>query len=1018
MINKNNISPPYFVMVLFLIALNSCIPKHVNAQTPQWRHEGYGGFYFNSITVTGTGRLIAGTIWDGFFISDDEGVSWVASNNGFEGVDSQFPKLLTTGSKLFAATRTGLFASNDNGNSWSTSGVVDQSVHNLVESGSNIVIATEGTIFYSTDNGTTWLPGTGIDDQFIIVFTQLGASLFAVSGNSVFISNDNGESWSQTNSISPNNLSTYDVVAVGSNLVCATNIGIFRSTDSGTTWVHTDATKRYGKMALINGNLFLGDDDGIYISTDEGVNWTLLDPVVYGITVTQFVESDGNIFVATANGGILFTDDNGITWSTRDSGLINPYINSLAAKGEIFIAATDRGLRLSSDGAKTWTQIPNTSLMNYTSILEAGNKFIAGTDTNGIYISEDDGVTWSAANVGLSELSVKTLSHIDSKIWCGTQNGLFYSTDFGATWVSTNVFGEVSTIAGKNSIIYIMTLQHGMKISTNGGSTWADANTGLPSSFGQSLHLSYMTQLGDKVYFSHGYNGKIYRTNLGSSVWAVFENSEGFGLTTDGMNLFYRLSSNKILANSGLASVSLGYPSHISSNRPLFILPFNSRLYACFNSNLYTGVPASAIYSTSIEGIPGISQLNPPAGKVGSTLTIDGYNLVDSPKRVFFNNTEGTILSSSPTSWTVAIPPTGGDATVKVVAGDFESVLTQKFKIIPELRSITPSEAIVGTRIVIEGTGMDTNTFYEVKYGLYTYGFVKPNSSSRLVTSVPDIDYKGPIALLANGQGTNTECEFIILPRITNFLPREAREGELITISGSGFSSLPGNNKVMFNGTEAITVMSNHKNTLSVIVPSGVASGSISVTTHDRTAYSEFPFVALPLPVDCSWGPVQPAISQVGFYDSTFPILKSSSEGGNSWYLNGELVGNDFGNYLLAIVSGIYTVQVNADGCLSPLSDGFEASVLVTGIMNDVVRIPVEIYPNPVEDELVLNLKSIQNSELVNITIFNQLGIPVYQNSEPGGEVEYINVSHLNTGIYFIKVESTSIHLNNKLIKK
>ncbi|MEP2668595.1 MAG: IPT/TIG domain-containing protein [Cyclobacteriaceae bacterium] len=1014
---KRDKIPTQCVLVLFVLTSSFGL-RHACAQSPQWQSEGYGTYAgaINSVVVTPTGRLIAGTIWDGFFISDDEGVSWTASNVGFVGFDNRLPTLKVIGTKIFAGTQTGLFISNDNGDTWSSSGVSGTFVRNLVEVGSNIVITTANNMLYSNDGGGSWLPVTGIGNYYMTAFTQLGTSLFGVSDNKVFVSNNNGESWSETTSISSSFLASYDIIAVGGTLICSTNIGMFQSTDVGATWVLVDNTKQYGKMSIINGDLYLGTDYGIFKSSDAGATWSLINSNLNNTPVMQFAEHNGNIFVATAKPGILFSNDNGLTWTNRDNGLVNPYINSLAARGETFIAATNHGLFVSLGSPKAWSPVPTAPLLRYTSIITVDDKFIAGTDSNGIYISEDDGLTWVNSNDNLSELSVRTLNFIGNRIWCGTQNGLFYSTDLGTTWNATSVSGMIYAVAGRDAFVYAMVPQQGMKVSTDWGSTWSNANTGLPPSFSQPV-LRHMAQLGDKIYFGDPVSKKIYHTDLGSSVWTIYKNTDGIGLTTDGINLYYGPTIDEVITDSGLSTISLGFPNHLLFDRAMFMLAHNSRLYICFNSNLYTGPSSGVIYSTSISETSGISYLNPIMGKVGSTLTIVGYNLNDFPKRVFFNNMEGTVLSSSPTTWTVAIPPASGEAAIKVIVGNFELALTQKFKIIPELKSITPSEALVGSRITIEGSGLDPNVFYNIKYGLYSAGFIKPNSTGRLIATVPDIAYKGPISLITNEVSISSEEQLLILPSITDFSPKQAQAGELITITGSGFSNTPGDNTVKFNGIQA-AILSNHKNTLTVMLPTGATSGLISATTHDRSVYSEQPFVALPLPTDCSWGPVQPTISQIGFYDSTFPILQSSSEGGNSWYLNGELVENDFGNYLLAINSGIYTVQINTDGCLSPLSEGFEASVLVTGIDNEKSENTIGIYPNPVGDELILDLKSIQNSELVDITIFNQLGIPVYLNKESGGKVEYIDLSHLSTGIYFIKVESPSYYSNSKLIKK
>jgi YD repeat-containing protein len=83
---------------------------------------------------------------------------------------------------------------------------------------------------------------------------------------------------------------------------------------------------------------------------------------------------------------------------------------------------------------------------------------------------------------------------------------------------------------------------------------------------------------------------------------------------------------------------------------------------------------------------------------------------------------------------------------------------------------------------------------------------------------------------------------------ILNFTPQRGAVGQTVTIQGQGFSPTPGANIVQFSGTQA-TVTSASASTLVVTVPSGAATGPISVTVGATTVTTAGNFTVVPIPV-------------------------------------------------------------------------------------------------------------------------------------------------------------------------
>lgn len=989
---------------LGLIILSLQIPLHA-----QWRSANYGTYAgaINTVAVAPNGSLIAGAFWDGIYKSDDEGLNWIASNHGIETVDNRYPTLLTSGSKIFLGCVSGIFSSTDNGSSWNLSGAMNNYVRAMFKSGSNIIASTTGKILISKDNGNSWMESnTGMATPSVVAFAESGGDLLGIWESTILSSTDNGETWTELSILPGSFNSAYDIISFGSSVYCITNNGLYKSIDSGLTWSLIDATKTYGKMVVVNGELILATDKNIFKSPD-GIIWITCNANLNQAGAGQFALTNGKIYLATLKGGLLYSVDQGLNWELRDNGLVSPRITALAAMDRTFIAATSSGLRRSDDECGTWTQVQSASDHQFTQVLSFGGRFIAGSTDAGIQISDDQGITWNSSNIGLTNLNVTSLTAIGSNLWAGTTNGLFYSNNRGDSWITVNVSGQINAITGEGTIIYVSLNPFGVMKSVDSGVTWSQVNDGLPSN-GLSEIIS-MAVFSGTVYAAT-YVG-IYKTDFGNS-WTVFNNTPSFSLSADSNNLYFGSTNSEVFAFTGLSTIPLSYPNHLLLEPAVLFLSHSSKLYAVYNSNTYTGAQAGTIYFRSNEAIPAVSGFTPLKGKVGSTITITGINLSGSNRRVLFNGFDGTILSSTPTSLTVSVPSTGGLASIKVIIGQYEAILSNKFSVLPEITYQTPTAGIPGTKITIKGTGFDIKGIYEIKFNSTSGGYVTPQTSTSIITYAPSFAFNEPIAIIAGDETLYTKSTFQVIPYITDFFPKEGNVGSDITISGLGFSNLSGNNKVSFNGVNAVSVSENYT-TIVVKVPAGAKSGLISAMTYDFVANSKSAFTLLPLSYDCSWGPQIPTITQEGL-QSEYPVLKSSSIGGNLWYLNGKLFDDSGIDKITATKSGAYTLKISIDGCKSSLSQPFP--VIVTGIEN--ISEEIKIFPNPVLTSLILDLRELKEEEEIRIEIYPTQGNPLYKGTFYGGTKEYIDVGALIPGIYFVKVLKEGKSHYQKLIKQ
>jgi hypothetical protein len=145
--------------------------------------------------------------------------------------------------------------------------------------------------------------------------------------------------------------------------------------------------------------------------------------------------------------------------------------------------------------------------------------------------------------------------------------------------------------------------------------------------------------------------------------------------------------------------------------------------------------------------------------------------------------------------------------------------------------------------------------------------------------------------------------------------------------------------------------------------------------------------------------PPMPTITQRG--DSLLTISGYSY----NWYFNGNLL-TETENEILALVSGVYFVEIiNENGC-SSVSQVYDISVI--GIDNTELTTLFKIYPNPNNGEFFIEIHNI-NSLNIDVKIHNVLGEIVYSeqiSSHTNNYKNSINLSNNPKGVYFVTIKT------------
>jgi hypothetical protein len=246
-------------------------------------------------------------------------------------------------------------------------------------------------------------------------------------------------------------------------------------------------------------------------------------------------------------------------------------------------------------------------------------------------------------------------------------------------------------------------------------------------------------------------------------------------------------------------------------------------------------VTAAGMASNSVNFIvgtpPTISYTNPVRAAVGSSITIIGnyFGTTQGSNTITFNGTAATTSSWGNTQIIVPIPTGSSTGPLLVAVGGMNSN-SVNFTVVPNIISLSPSSAPVGSTVSITGTtfglaqGSGTVTFNG------TVASPSSWSDSQITVPVPIGASTGPVVVTAAGNASNS-LNFTSLPTpsITSVSPASGSVGASVAITGTNFGPSQGSSVVTFNGTAA-TPTSWSSTSIVVPVPTGATTGNVVVT--------------------------------------------------------------------------------------------------------------------------------------------------------------------------------------------
>jgi hypothetical protein len=307
--------------------------------------------------------------------------------------------------------------------------------------------AGQGGVFLTAPNGTGWAPHSsgGTNDLNGLVYANgnfLAAGSLGAIGAAI--------PWLPRNSNTSSNLSS---VCYGNGTYVAVGSDLILSSGNGANWITALANASYSfTQAIFGTNLFvsLGSSGGvgIILVSSNGQNWVSQN---LGATNVPNCAAYGNgLYVAMGSAGIVYRSTDGFNWTSSFPSLPFTTAGAITFGTNLFIAISGNVIATSPNGL-TWTTRNSGVPYNLNSVSYGNGTFAAVgqhiVESGTQITTSPDGINWTGDNSG---------GNTDYSITYGDEGFVAPGNEFstfgnvistspdGITWTTRGIGGDIS----------------------------------------------------------------------------------------------------------------------------------------------------------------------------------------------------------------------------------------------------------------------------------------------------------------------------------------------------------------------------------------------------------------------------------------------------------------------------------------------------------------------------------------------------------------------------------------------
>ncbi|MGE5322441.1 MAG: transcriptional regulator [Actinomycetota bacterium] len=396
----------------------------------------------------------------------------------------------------------------------------------------------DGEIFRSKDSGKTWDIMADMHGKSVRALAMAPSDprvLVAGTLDGIYRTRDGGDNWER---ISPENhaeIKNVESVAIDPRNPQVIYAGTWhlpwKTEDGGKTWHNIkkgviDDSDVFSIVidSLNPASVYISACSGIYRSQSAGELFRKIQGIPYAARRTRMLRMDPSnhtIVYAGTTEGLWKTTDGGANWNRTTSNrvIINDVLVDPRRPSRVLLATDRGGVLASNDGGITFASSNRGFTHRQVSSLlvdpKDPNHIFAGVlndkEFGGVFASRDGGQTWTQDSDGLEGRDVIVLRRTsDNTLVAGTDSGVFELKPTSRVWIPVNHLLEQRTfpVRGKRKTFSTRTVAADLTARINSleiaGQTWyAATSTGLliTSDAGQTWHrqdlpaLKYATNL-------------------------------------------------------------------------------------------------------------------------------------------------------------------------------------------------------------------------------------------------------------------------------------------------------------------------------------------------------------------------------------------------------------------------------------------------------------------------------------------------------------------------------------------
>ena len=398
------------------------------------------------------GSLLASTYIQGVYQST-QGTQGEYTSDAFPS-DVRYPYFMADNDDaMFIATyKRGVYRSFDNGASWEpcNNGLNSDVLGIYCHNGKVFATVLGQGVMMSNDDGNTWT-SSGLNKQ-AKGYAHLGDTLYAACiGQGVFATFDGGVTWHDFNSNLPSkNLWCMDAHD-GYLFVGDTEGRIYRGNSDGTGWIRTNTPSflaTVGNIGISNGRVLAATHGSDMFYTDNGTSWTQ-STNIGTVEIRGMMVEGNNVFIGTDMLGSFLSSNGGASFSSAGSGLPEAqWLQSLLRCGSQIVAGSKDRMYVSYGLGQQWyvpTCLPYE--IDVVDLTWDGTTMFHVSYDGVLRHSREQGSNWQVLNSPFEGVNYTALRYHDNGLYLGTrEHGLHFTDDMGADWHLVDALPNDATI--------------------------------------------------------------------------------------------------------------------------------------------------------------------------------------------------------------------------------------------------------------------------------------------------------------------------------------------------------------------------------------------------------------------------------------------------------------------------------------------------------------------------------------------------------------------------------------------